>query len=417
MSVGYACIIEGIENIAFKTYTLKSMNNEKITNTIEHNLKTLKKALEYNIEHNIFLFRISSDIIPMASHVDFKYEWQDEFKTQLKDIGEYAIKNNIRLSMHPGQYTIINSIRQEVIDKSLLDLKYHCDFLDALGLNSTHKIILHIGGVYNDKESAINRFVRNYKLLDQKIKNRLVIENDDKFYTIEEVYRISQEVNCPVVFDNLHHKINNTQTNINEFDWINKCSKTWQIKDGRQKIHYSQQDISKRKGAHSKTIDTKLFLDFYNNIKNKNIDIMLEVKDKNISAIKCVNLINDTLQFKEIEIEWSRYKYLVLEKSQQSYLSIRTLLKDRDINSKYEFYEIVDKAILDDDNLQRTNSYEHVWGYFKKHATPKEKQKFFDLLNKQKNDVESITKLKKYLHRLSIKYNETYLTNSYFFIY
>jgi len=94
---------------------------------------------------------------------------------------------NIRGSMHPGQYTVLNSPNEEVVEKSIMDLEYHCKFLDSLGVDYSNKIILHVGGVYGDKISAMERFKHNFNRLSNSLKKRLVIENDDKSYTIEDV--------------------------------------------------------------------------------------------------------------------------------------------------------------------------------------------------------------------------------------
>jgi len=136
------------------------------------------------------------------------------------------------------------------------------------------------------------RFIDNYHILDPSIKKRLVIENDDKLYTIDDVLSIGHELHIPVVFDNLHHEINPPSTKKSEFQRIDECSKTWRKKDGNQKIHYSQQNPKKRPGAHSESIEIQTFLDFIKELNRENIDIMLEVKDKNLSAINCIHYIS-----------------------------------------------------------------------------------------------------------------------------
>ncbi|MBM6839362.1 UV DNA damage repair endonuclease UvsE, partial [Clostridium saudiense] len=139
----------------------------------------------------IKLFRISSDIIPLGSHKINNYNWWDNNKELLNKIGDYIKSNNMRVSMHPGQYTLLNSPKKDVVEKSILDLSFHCKFLDALNLPASHKIILHVGGVYNNKKSAINRFVTEYNNLDNSIKKRLIIENDERFFSIYDLLEIN----------------------------------------------------------------------------------------------------------------------------------------------------------------------------------------------------------------------------------
>lgn len=285
--IGYACLNTEKELSGFKTCRLCNVTENRLVELIRNNLDLLDKIIDYNIEHQIELFRISSDIIPFGSSSVNTLKWDELFKYKFDKIGEKIKEHNIRVSMHPGQYTVINSPNVQVVEKSINDLIYHSKVLDTLSTDKTCKIILHIGGSYGDKKNSIKRFIDTYNKLPTSIKDRLVIENDDKIYNIEEVLYISNKISCPVVFDNLHNKINPPQPIRIEFEWIELCNMTWKESDGRQKIHYSQQNLAKNPGAHSDTIETAEFLKFCESLKNKNIDIMLEVKDKNKSALKC----------------------------------------------------------------------------------------------------------------------------------
>lgn len=285
--IGYACITLGIDR-NYRTCRAKNVNDENIKNIIEYNLDLLDESIEYNNVNNIKLFRISSDLIPFGSSNLNKFDWRSYFYSKFKSIGDKIKKYNMRVSMHPGQYTVLNSIRDEVVLNSINDLIYHCDILDMMGLDCTNKIVLHVGGIYGDKELSIKRFISNYYKLNDNIKCRLVIENDDKSYNICDVLKISNDTGIPVVYDNLHNMINKYDDN-DDYHWISKATSTWKEIDGPQKIHYSQQDISKKKGSHSKTIDVNIFKKFISNLNN--IDIILEVKDKDISVINCSVLI------------------------------------------------------------------------------------------------------------------------------
>lgn len=301
MSIGYACLTLEVKDAELSRCILKNATQARLKSIIQSNLKALDTMIEYNIRNNIRLYRISSDIIPFGSHPVNKLRWWDDYQEKLRTIGDKIKKAGIRVSMHPGQYTVLNSNNSSVVEHALSDLDYHEKFLSSMGLDAKNKIILHIGGVYGDKDKAMNNFVEQYQKLAASIKSRLVIENDDKNYTIKDVVEISKKTGAPVVFDNLHHEINppvenksrnNTKT---QFEWIDECRKTWGIRDGKQKLHYSQQKEGGFKGAHSDTISVETFMDFYKNLINKDLDIMLEVKDKNISAIKCMNAINNNI--------------------------------------------------------------------------------------------------------------------------
>lgn len=332
MSIGYACLALEVNDAELSRCILKNATQARLKSIIQSNLKALDTMIEYNIRNNIRLYRISSDVIPFGSHPVNKIMWWDDYKEELRSIGDKIKKAGIRVSMHPGQYTVLNSNNSNVVEHALSDLDYHEKLLSSMGLDTKNKIILHIGGVYGDKDKAMSNFVEQYQKLTASIKSRLVIENDDRNYTIKDVVELSKKTGAPVVFDNLHHEINppiesfssiestptnemkhrienNHQIEINlpnetnlptnyrnntksQFEWIEECRKTWGVKDGKQKLHYSQQKEGGLKGAHSDSISIEAFMDFYKNLINKDLDIMLEVKDKNISAIKCMNAIN-----------------------------------------------------------------------------------------------------------------------------
>lgn len=415
MSIGYACLTVGVHNTGFKSCTIKNARYEKLLELIEHNLTSLENIIDYNIENSINLFRISSDIIPFGSSVVNNIPWWDIFEERFQIIGEKIRKCNMRVSMHPGQYTVLNSPKDDVVKRAVEDLIYHNRFLDCLNAGRDSKIILHIGGVYGDKKSAIMRFMDNYKLLDENIKNRLVIENDDKSFNVRDVLEAGIQLNIPVVYDNLHNAANPCDNSSDDF-WIQECSKTWNISDGRQKVHYSQQNPDKKKGSHSETIGINEFMEFYKRVGGENLDIMLEVKDKNISCIKCINSTVQHENIKYLEKEWSRYKYSVLEKSPEDYIKIRQLLKNKNVYDAVGFYNVIECAITKkEEKGHAINSLQHVWGYFKDVATENEKSTFMKLLDEYMKSETSLQTVKNHLKKLTIKYRQGYLKNSYYF--
>ncbi len=414
MRIGYVCMTRGIYDTDFKTCTLKKATEENLFNIIDHNLDTLEKIIDYNIKMNIRFFRLSSDMIPFGSSEVNTLNWDILFEEKFQRIGEKIRENNIRTSMHPGQYTVLNSPNEDVVKRAVDDLEYHNRFLNALGMDKTSKIILHIGGVYGDKKSAIERFEKNYNFLTKEIKDRLIIENDDISYNIGEVLEIGLKNNIPVVYDNLHNALLPTDENMNDRYFINLASKTWKDSDGKQKIHYSQSANAMRNGSHSKTIDLEEFKEFLEIIPD--VDIMLEVKDKNISAIKVNNLLDSKKGIKNLEEEWARYKYNVLERDQNIYRDIRNLLKDKKSYPIIEFYRLIDEAInIEIDESNAINAASHVWGYFKDQASEKEKEKYDSYIMLLEKGTYSIKAVKNLLLKLAVKYKRTYLLESYYF--
>lgn len=344
MSIGYACLNIGTPNTNIRSVMQKNATPENLTEVTAHNLAALEKMIDYNRKNNIQLFRISSDLIPFGSSPVNALPWWDIHAEALQHIGAKIRKSGMRVSFHPGQYTVLNSPTENVVERAIEDLIYHDKILTALGNDQTNKIVLHVGGIYGDKKEALQRFEQNFRRLPEAVRNRLIIENDDRLYNIEEVLELAHRLQIPAVYDNLHHAVNPPKSGGTDQYWIAETAKTWKASDGNQKIHYSQQALGKRAGAHTDTIDLNTFLTFYEQLEDKQIDIMLEVKDKNLSAIKCQNATTPAPKATLLEIEWGRYKYAILERSPAIYQAIRTLLKDKEAYLVREFYRLIDTA-------------------------------------------------------------------------
>ncbi|WP_353892576.1 UV DNA damage repair endonuclease UvsE [Proteinivorax hydrogeniformans] len=410
MKIGYACVPFSFDARINRGFRLSNLSEERFFDAVYNNLEDLGKILKWNIEHDIFMFRISSDIIPFGSHPNNDLKWQRKFKDKLLELGNYIKQNGIRVSMHPGQYTVINSPKNQVVKKSIDDLSYHCQLLDSMGLDYQHKIVLHCGGVYGDKNKSLARLKANLEKLPEQVLNRLVLENDDKSYDIADTLSAAKHLDIPVVFDILHHQCNHPKEGSEKY-WLRKALKTWGENDGSPKIHYSNQAEGKSRGSHSLTVDIESFMKFYRLYSSFDMDIMLEVKDKELSALKCVNSLKPELSTKHRTTIWAFYKYSVMEKDYSLYKQCSKLINSDE--KILQFYKVVDKALfMETDYNSFRNAAEHIWGYFKKKATFQEKQKFFELLEQK-----DIKKIKRNLWKLTKKYNDEYLKQSYFFCY
>lgn len=397
-----------------RTCIQRNATEERLLSLIKVNLSSLETLIDYNARNEIHLFRISSDLIPFGSSVAKQLPWQNIFQEKFGAIGQKIRDAKIRVSMHPGQYTVLNSPDPAVVERSVEDLVYHSKVLDALGLGSEHKLILHLGGAYGDKSQAKSRFVSHYRNLDASIKSRLVLENDDTLFNIRDVLETVATIGAPVVFDNLHNQVNPADKNITDFEWIKRCSETWNTVDGPQKMHYSQQNPEKKPGAHSDSIDVQVFVDYYKELAGMEIDIMLEVKDKNLSALKCIHCVSNS-GIRRLEEEWARYKYLILERAPHIYQKIRELLRDKHSYPAQSMYQMIEAALtLPVVAGHAVNAAQHVWGYFKSRASESEKKRFGLLLSRLISGEGTAAAVKSHLLSLALKYNQDYLLNGYY---
>lgn len=295
MKVGYPCINWTIGCKGDRTFRLKSYSDRRLIDTVTNNLDCLSEMLKFNVDHNLLFFRITSDLVPFASHPVCRFDWLTYFKNQFASIGAFIKSNNIRISLHPGQYTLLNSHDSGILARSIKELQYHVDLLDALVLDASAKIQIHVGGVYGDKDKSAWRFIGRYRNLDDAIKRRLVIENDDRSYTVDDCLRIYGETGVPVLFDAFHHELNHSGSS--NADGLADITRTWQSYDGIPMVDYSHYQVDGANVNHTESIDISYFERFLTATQPYNFDIMLEIKDKEASALKAVEVARKDKRF------------------------------------------------------------------------------------------------------------------------
>ena len=122
-----------------------------------------------------------------------------------KIINDIAKKYNQRLTFHPGQYNVVGTPNQKTFQQTCCDLKYHADVLDLMELGDDSVMVIHGGGTYKNKPETIERWCKNYLEMPENIRKRLVLENCEKSFSIEDCLYISEKVGVPVVFDTHHY--------------------------------------------------------------------------------------------------------------------------------------------------------------------------------------------------------------------
>ncbi len=300
MKIGYPCINRGIGCTANSTFRLASYSEERLIQKVENNLDCLFQILQYNAQNSLLFFRISSDLVPFASHPVCTFDWAGHFRGQFRKVGGFIKEFDMRISMHPDQFVIINSLKDDVVERSVRELEYHCTMLDKMALDSTAKIQVHVGGVYGDKRSAIDRFIERYSSLSKSLKSRLVIENDDRSYSLKDCLLVHEKIGIPIIFDAFHHQCLNNGETLRQ--GLQLSASTWQESDGIPMVDYSSQQRGQRPGSHAKTLNTALFKKFLHESRGFDFDLMLEIKDKETSALKALKILREYQNGKEITL-------------------------------------------------------------------------------------------------------------------
>lgn len=305
---GYVAMAVDLKNCSpSKTVTVANLSKLKdddsrilkLKLTARENLNNTLRILKYNAASDISVYRLTSKLVPLATHsIASGWDYISDLKEEFEAVGEFIKSNDFRISSHPDHFTLLNSPREDVTISSINDLVYHRKVFDAMGLDEKAKMVIHIGGLYDDRASSKERFIDNFKNLDISLKNRITLENDDKIYTAEEVLGFCIKLNVPMVLDVHHDRCNRSSHDIGEY--IGDIFSTWDGCGLPPKIHLSSPKDEKGIRDHADYIDPEDFLNFLRKAQKfgRDFDVMIEAKMKNLALHK---LMEDLQRIPDIE--------------------------------------------------------------------------------------------------------------------
>lgn len=287
---GYACLNVtlgrqgGFRKMIKRTFLKEGVKHA--SRLCVENTEILCGIIEWNEKNEIEVYRMTSDLLPWSSEYDIESlpDWTT-IRSNLEIAAKIAKRSNQRLSFHPGQFNSLTSQRQSVIENCVRDLSIHGQIMDAMGLPRTReaKINIHMGGVFGDKESAMDRWCKNYELLPESVKSRITLENDDKqnCYSVSDLYKVWQRLGTPIVFDYHHHKF--CDGGLSEQEALQLAVSTW----GNVKpvTHYSESASIRESRdaipqAHSDFVDGPI------NDWGFDIDCVIEAKAKELAVLQ-----------------------------------------------------------------------------------------------------------------------------------
>ncbi|MCL7745588.1 UV DNA damage repair endonuclease UvsE [Halalkalibacter alkaliphilus] len=273
---------------------------EKLYHITEQNLKNTIRILHYNIAHGIDVYRMSSSLVPLATHPEVKWDYVTPFRELFIEIGALVQKYHLRVSFHPNQYTLFTSPQDHVTENAITDMTYHYEMFEAMGLHKDANINIHVGGAYGNKEEAIARFNKNFVKLDKAIRRQTTLENDDKTYTAEETLQVCEQHGLAFVFDYHHHWANPGDETVE--DLLPRIFDTWEGTGKPPKFHLSSPKSEKLIRAHADYVDMEFAMDFIKALKGygRSADIMIEAKAKDKAALRLVEELGKVRGFKRI---------------------------------------------------------------------------------------------------------------------
>ena len=299
--------------------TLETKGFDVLREKIIQNLKDTLVMIEWNEQNGIKVFRLSSELFPHKSNSKAEPYTFDFALDLLKQIGAKAKQYNQRITFHPGQYNVIGTPREEVLENTIRDLTYHTEVLDLMELNQDSVIVIHGGGVYKNKPETIDRWCKQFYKLPENVQKRIVLENCEKNFSIIDCLEVSKKIGVPVVFDTHHFECYKLLHKDEKFSepayYIPLILETWKLRGIKPKFHVSEQGSGKT-GHHSDFIE--VIPDYLLEIPEKynvNIDIMIEAKMKEQAIFKLYNKYEQLnckkknkkkIKLKIVGMEWAK---------------------------------------------------------------------------------------------------------------
>lgn len=301
--LGYVALSKALDDvttsstITYTNYINKNYNTSKLLEITKNNLDSLYEIIKYNVKNNFHFYRLTSKLVPLATHDKVDFDYITPLLDEYKKIGKLINDNNIRVDTHPDQYAVLNSMDSKIVKNTVEILEYHYKIMEALGIKDKI-IILHVGSSACGKKASITRFINNFNKLPDYIKKCIAVENDDKVYNIKDVLELCHKINVPMVLDYHHFICNNEKEDINNY--LKEIINTW---DGKlPKMHFSspKSKLKKEFRSHSDYINKECFIEFINILKkqDKDIDIMLEAKAKDDAISRLVRCLKYETNYK-----------------------------------------------------------------------------------------------------------------------
>ncbi|MFB5193808.1 UV DNA damage repair endonuclease UvsE [Neobacillus sp. KR4-4] len=276
---------------------------EKLLEVTRQNLNHTLRMLYYNLAHELELYRMSSSIVPLATHPEVNWDFVTPFRTEWLEIGELVKKKKLRVSFHPNQFTLFTSPQTKITENAVVDMRYHYRMFEAMGLEQEGLINIHIGGAYGDKQKTLPRFHQNLTTLPAPIKQVMTLENDDKTYNAEETLAACEKEAIQFVFDYHHHMANLSKTSLEEL--LPRIFRTWEHGHGPHgipKVHISSPKNEKEFRSHADFVDPEFIMPFLNMVREigADVDFMIEAKAKDQAALKLIEDLSKLRGFKRI---------------------------------------------------------------------------------------------------------------------
>ncbi|HAQ08790.1 MAG TPA: UV DNA damage repair endonuclease UvsE [Bacillus bacterium] len=309
--LGYVAMSEELQNCSpSQTMTFKQFqgikDREAAIGKLERiaisNLENCLRLLKHNKANDIHFFRLSSRLIPLANHEELSdWKYMRALKEPLKDIAEFLHSNPMRVDFHPDHFVLMNTLKKDILNTSVKTLAMHHALLKGMEIDTEHRCVLHVGGVYDDKEKALEQFIHNWGLISPRLQSMIILENDDTSFMLNDTLYLCEKLGIPLVFDYHHHLAHHEDEN-----WAAQWERvigTWGHSKLPVKMHISSPRSEKEFRAHAEYVDVHMFMDFLNGIKGSipEIHCMIEAKKKDLALFQLADDLKKVSQLEQID--------------------------------------------------------------------------------------------------------------------
>ncbi len=299
--LGYACISLPMreKNIyTGRTLTLKTLAEKgqgEVRRLALANVADLLTIIEFNETRGIRFFRIGSHIIPhsdseQARMLDFDIEFLRE---GLSAAGKRARELGHRLTFHVDHFAQFGSPREDVVVRTFRDVTTHARIFEMMGMRPElgSVMILHGGGVYDDKAATLVRWAAAFRRLPENVGRFVALENDEWHYSVMDLLPMCEDLGIPLCVDFFHHQVMYPDKKaVGYFDvydpaLVRRIMATWKRRGIKPKCHWSNQAPDARKGAHGDCVQN-IPAAILAICREYDVDVMVECKNKDLCVMK-----------------------------------------------------------------------------------------------------------------------------------
>ena len=226
--------------VAWLNRQTKDVAEQKLWDIMVSNIESTRLLVERvgQLDENLRMVRLSSDMLPVYTQSDWSYFWRrsdvrDYCERNFISIGDHARSHGVRLSFHPGQFTVLASVNPGIVDRSIDEFEYHADMARWMGYGKSFqdfKINVHISG----KEGP-EGIRRAHARLSPEARNCITIENEENAWGLDDCLTISDIV--PIVLDIHHHWIREGEYINSNDERVTRVVDSW--RGVRPTCHYS----------------------------------------------------------------------------------------------------------------------------------------------------------------------------------